>query len=153
MALRAVPLAVLWFVLTGTGDPGTWMIGGPAVLAAALVSLHVIPPLRVNIVELLRFTPVFLAQSFSAAFDVAWRTFALRPPIAPAQITYDMHLPDGLARVAFMNTVSLLPGTLSAAVEGARLSVHVLDHRRDHTVELARLEQTIARIFPEVAHD
>lgn len=68
--------------------------------------------------------------------------------IAPARIHYDMTLPDGLARVVFMNTVSLLPGTLSAAIEGDRLSVHVLDTHLDHAAELDRLERTIGRIFP-----
>lgn len=124
------------------------MIGAPAILFAAVISIRLVPPTPMNAMRLLRFLPLFLLRSLLAAFDVARRTFALRLPIAPAEITYDMSLPAGAPRVVFMNTVSLLPGTLSAALENDRLTVHVLDRAMDHAAELARLERTIARIFP-----
>lgn len=124
------------------------MIGAPAILLAVVISIRLVPPTPMNVIQLLRFLPLFLLRSLLAAFDVARRTFALRLPIAPAEITYDMSLPAGAPQVVFMNTVSLLPGTLSAALDNGRLTVHVLDHGLDHAAELARLELTIARIFP-----
>jgi multicomponent Na+:H+ antiporter subunit E len=150
---RALGLGFLWIILTAGAAPGSWIIGVPAVLLATLVSSYWRPRSPINLFELLRFLPVFLLRSLSAAFDIAWRAFVPRLPIEPALIAYDLSLPEGLARVAFMNTVSLLPGTLSAALDGARLSVHVLDDRRDHSAEIARLERTMAQIFPQTTHD
>ncbi|MCB1674853.1 MAG: Na+/H+ antiporter subunit E [Halioglobus sp.] len=147
---RSLALSVLWLLLTGAAGPASWLVGAPAVLIAAIVSTHLVPRTRVNVTRLVRFIPAFLLRSLAAAFDIARRTLMPGLPIAPALITYDTSLRGGLARVVFMNTVSLLPGTLSAALEGDRLCVHVLDGDLDHAAELARLEQTVARIFPGV---
>jgi multicomponent Na+:H+ antiporter subunit E len=45
------------------------------------------------------------------------------------------------------NTVSLLPGTLSAALDLSVLKAHVLDRRKDVLSELEALEQGVARMF------
>ena len=78
---------------------------------------------------------------------MAWRAFHPRMPIAPDLIEYPLRLPPGLAQVFMANTVSLLPGTLSAALERSVLKVHVLDGRKDFLTELESLEQSVARMF------
>ena len=143
---------VIWLLLTGS-DFGSWIVGAPAVLLAAIARVHFADKPRINFLRLLVFLPIFLFRSLIAAFDIAWRTLAPRRLLSPGLVTYDICLGSDLARVAFMNTLSLLPGTLSAALEGDRLTVHVLDEKRDHPAELARLEATISRIFPQVRHD
>jgi len=45
-----------------------------------------------------------------------------------------------------VNTVSLLPGTLSAELDGQVLKVHVLDDLVDFMPELDALEQSVARM-------
>ena len=45
-----------------------------------------------------------------------------------------------------VNTVSLLPGTLSAELDGQVLKVHVLDGLGDFMPELEALEQSVARM-------
>lgn len=147
-------LGGLWLVLTGA-DSGSLVVGIPAVLLAALVSASDSSgqgtPLR--LVRLLRFLPVFLLRSVVAAFDVARRTLVPGLPISPGMLDYDLSLPPGVARVVFMNTVSLLPGTLSATLEGDRLTVHVLDDGMNHPATLAALERTMAGIFPGASRD
>lgn len=149
---QAAVLGGLWLILTGA-DPGSLAVGAPVVVMAVLVSGWLGLGRRISITRLLVFLPVFILRSVVAAFDVARRTFAPQLLISPALVSYDIDLPDTLSRVFFMNTVSLLPGTLSAALEGDRLIVHVLDNRRDHSAELARLEKTVAGIFPQVSRD
>lgn len=144
---QAAMLVGLWLVLTGA-DIGSLVVGFPAVLLATLASRRLVARKRVNFASLLAFLPFFLLRSLAAAFDVARRTFAPRLLISPGLVSYDISLRQGLSRVVFMNTVSLLPGTLSAALEDDRLTVHVLDAGRDHPGELARLEKIMARIFP-----
>ena len=56
-------------------------------------------------------------------------------------------MPPGLPRVFMANTVSLLPGTLSAELDEEHLHVHVLDQTGDLTSELAVMESRVTRLF------
>jgi multicomponent Na+:H+ antiporter subunit E len=74
-------------------------------------------------------------------------------PITPELIEYPLRLPPGLQRVILVNTVSLLPGTLSAELGGQVLKVHVLDSLGDFLVELQALEQRVGCMFRSDADD
>ncbi len=91
--------------------------------------------------------PFFLINSLLGGADVAWRALHPDLPIAPDLLKYLLRLPPGLPRVFMANTVSLLPGTLSAALDQNILRIHVLDSRRDVLAELEALEQRVARMF------
>jgi multicomponent Na+:H+ antiporter subunit E len=79
--------------------------------------------------------------------DVTWRAFHLELPIKPAIIEYPLRLPAGLPQVVFINTVSLLPGTLIADSYGDTLQIHVLDDTGGFIDEIRSVEQSIAKIF------
>ena len=64
----------------------------------------------------------------------------------PAVIDYPLRLPPGLPQAFLANIVSLLPGTLSATLDGQALMVHVMDSRGDFMTELKALEQSMARM-------
>jgi len=125
----------------------SWWIGVPAVLLAVISSVALLPPVPLVWYELLRFVPIFLMRSLLGGADVAWRAFHPDVPIAPELITYPLRLPPGLSRVFMANTVSLLPGTLSAELGENCLTVHVLDGRQDFLSELESVEQNVARMF------
>jgi len=146
IVLQVVLFALIWWILTD-GAASSWWIGGPAVLLAAVLSVKLISPVYLNGYELLRFVPVFLMRSLLGGTDVAWRAFHPAMPIAPDLIAYPLRLPSGLPQVFMVNTVSLLPGTLSASLEQSVLKVHVLDKRKDFLSELTVVEQSVARIF------
>ena len=78
---------------------------------------------------------------------MAWRAFHPAKPIAPDLIDYLIRLPPGLPQVFMANTISLLPGTLSATLDRGVLKVHVLDSRSDFLSELETVEQRVARMF------
>ncbi len=143
---RATLFAVLWWVLTD-GAVRSWWIGVPAVLMATVASAALIPPEPLVGRELLRFIPFFLLHSVLGGVDVAWRAFHPDMPIAPDLIAYPLRLPPGLPQVFMANTVSLLPGTLSVALDRGVLQVHVLDRRRDVLAELEAVEHKVARVF------
>lgn len=146
LTTRIAVFAALWWVVTEAA-PGSWSVGAPAVLVAAVVSLAGLPPTPLAWLELLRFVPFFLMRSLLGGLDVA--RCALHPglPIAPAVVRYRLHLPPGLPRMFMVNTTSLLPGTLSADLDGDHLLVHALDGRKDCRDELDKLERRIARLF------
>jgi multicomponent Na+:H+ antiporter subunit E len=56
-------------------------------------------------------------------------------------------LPPGLPQVFMANTVSMLPGTLSAELDEKFLRVHVLDLTGAFASELAVIEVRVARLF------
>lgn len=145
-------LAALWAALTG-GDPGSWAIGGPAVAAGAALAWALPPvrPWRLAPVALLRFAGFFAVASVRGAVDVAWRALDPRLPLNPGFRRLRIGLGPGPARVLLANTVSLLPGTLSAELEGDRLTVHALDLGADVAAEVAAIETRIRALFGDTA--
>lgn len=143
---RSVLFTLVWWILAD-GVVSSWWIGVPAVLLAVISSVALLPPVPLVWYELLRFVPIFLMRSLLGGADVAWRAFHPGVPIAPELITYPLRLPPGLSRVFMANTVSLLPGTLSAELGENCLTVHVLDGRQDYLSELESVEQNVARMF------
>lgn len=140
---------VVWIALTG-GDPSSLVIGIPAVLAAAWVATtsgfgETMP----RALPLLAFLPFFLGALLGSAWGLARRVLARDPQFRPGVIPWRLGLASEGARAAFMNVVSLTPGTLSASLDGDVLSVHVLDTEEDVAPSLADLERRVARLYGE----
>ena len=142
---RLLLFAVLWGILTG-GRTDALPVGALAVPLTTLASIRLLPPSPWSLRGWLRFLPYFLVESLRGGVDVAARAFHPRLPLAPALLDYPLRLPPGPARVVMADAVSLLPGTLSAELDGAVLRVHVLDHRRRPREQLAALEARIAAL-------
>jgi multicomponent Na+:H+ antiporter subunit E len=147
-AWRILAAAGFWWVLT-EGE-GSWGFGAAAVLAAVLGSLFLAPPgpgLRISPLGLLQFAVTFVLRSLVAGLQVARFAFAPRLAVRPAQHTLVTRLPPGLPRVLLANTLTLQPGTLSVALEGDRLRVHVLDDRQPLEAEVRALESRIGAML------
>jgi multicomponent Na+:H+ antiporter subunit E len=134
-------------------DPSSWIIGVPTIVLAIWVSLK----LRGNVEGAsalrfrgwLRFIPFFLIESFRGGLDVASRVLRPRVDISPGFQSYRPRLANPAARVLFLDSISLLPGTLSADLRDGVITVHALDARVDLAPELARLERAVGRLFGE----
>jgi len=139
-------LAGLWLLLSG-GATGSWLIGLPAMALA----LWLAGPGRSgwSLIGLLRFLPFFIIESIRGGLDVARRTLAPEMRVNPGLLAYLINLHDPQARLLFTNCVSLLPGTLAAALEQDRLHLHLLDCGVNPEPELRLLEQAVARVFRE----
>ena len=95
----------------------------------------------------MRFVGWFALQSVRGAVDVARRALAWRLPLSPGCRAYRTALPEGAPRLLFANAITLLPGTLTAGIEGDRLVIHMLDTGADLDGELAALERRVAALF------
>ncbi len=146
LLMRGLFFSLVWWSLSG-GVASSWWIGGPAILLALTISMALLPPQRLNGYPLLQFIPFFLIRSLLGGADVAWRAFHPRLPIDPLLISYRLTLPAGLPQVVMVNSVSLLPGTLSVAVDQQVLQVHVLSGGQNYLAGLQQLEQRVSRIF------
>ncbi len=147
-ATVAVACAGTWLALT-SGDLASLVVGGPAVALATAASLRgeAPPPGRAGAAA--RFAPFLLREIFASAWYVASRVLRRRPRFDPGIVTYRMGLRGAAARAAFMNTVTLTPGTLAADLHGDSLSVHALDCTADVEGALSALEARVAALFAE----
>jgi multicomponent Na+:H+ antiporter subunit E len=122
-----------------------------AVAVATLVSrrLPARRPARVNALGLLAFLPYFLKESVRGGVDVAVRAFRGPAALQPGFIEYRVGLRGTAARIVFVNSVSLMPGTFTARLDGDVLRVHALDTGAQLLPRLRTLEQRLHRVFPE----
>lgn len=147
--LLVLLLAALWWLLT-SGAPSSWVIGAPVVLLAAwsVQSRKTQAGNRFSLRGLMLFLPFFAWESIVGGIDVARRVLAPSPAIEPGYLDYQMRLSDIRAQMLFVNTVSLLPGTLAADLDGSTVRVHALDVRENVHAELQKLERVVAKIYP-----
>lgn len=149
VAGRLAMFSALWWVLTN-GVAHSWVVGIPVVVLATWVSTAWAPAFpMIHPLGALRFLPFFLWESWRGGLDVARRVVRPSLPVRPGLLTYQIQLPAGPARLVMVNTVSLLPGTLSVALQNNRLTLHVLDTDLPVHEELAALERRVARLFGE----
>ncbi len=147
-AVKLVALALIWGVLTEFRVDALYF-GVPAILlgAALVFAMPVAPGWRISPAGAVSFALWFAVQSVRGAVDVAQRAFSPAMPLRPGFRSYAPDLPGGAPRVMFLNTITLLPGTLSAEVEGDEVIVHMLDTRADLEADLGALEARIAALF------
>lgn len=150
--LRAAPLRLagftfLWWVLS-EGVLADWPLVSLFALLATTSSLVLLPPASVRLrpLGLVRFLPYFLWQSLLGGLDVARRAFSPRLPLSPGFTEYPLKLRSEAARVFFVWTVSLMPGTASTELLEGTLKLHVLDTAQG-VAKLKGLEARVARLF------
>lgn len=146
--VRFLGLLGLWAVLTDFRVDAL-VFGVPAAVAGASLVLLIpySPGWRMSPRGAAVFMVWFAVQSVRGAIDVAARAFSPRMPLRPGFRTYAVSLPKGAPRILFLNTITLLPGTLSAEVTGDDVIVHMLDTRADLESDLMALEARIVALF------
>ncbi len=146
--LVALTLGLIWAVLTDFRLDAL-AFGVPAVLAGAAL-VFVLPASsawRLSPRGALAFALWFAVQSVRGAIDVALRAFDPKLPLRPGFRRYTPALPAGAPRVLFLNTITLLPGTLTSEVSGDTVVVHMLDTRANLEADLNALETRVAAMF------
>ena len=147
---RAIGFALVWLILVGP-DAASWIVGGPFVVAATLASLTLSKPRdrNLSVSSLAVFVPYFLVESLRGGIDVAARVLLPRLRVQPGNHEYRVSLRSPEARLVFIDSISLLPGTLSADLRGDLVTVHALDVRTDVVEGLTTLERRVAALFGE----
>lgn len=145
---RMALFLLMWWALT-EGDVSGIGFGLVIVTLVTVVSMRLFPPGtgRVRPVPLFLFALFFLSRSVTAGLDVARRLLSPALPVSPGYRTVYLDLPEGGSRWLLANAVSLMPGTLSVDLDGARLHLHCLDTREPVEDGVRNLEQKVARVF------
>lgn len=146
--VRVFFFAFIWLVLCH-GNLGSWLFGLPTIAIACWVSLHFAPPEPsiVSLKKLIIYIPFFIGRSILGSVDVMRRAVDPRLPLDPGFIDYPLSLPKGGARIFLANSVSLLPGTISADLKEDSLTIHTLDKKLPIFDNLSRLERLIADLY------
>jgi multicomponent Na+:H+ antiporter subunit E len=138
-------LILIWVALNGKQD--LWLGLVAAAIGAGVGSwLASGRPYPWRPHRLLAFTAYFLWESLRGGVDVAWRAMHPRLQIDPCFTRYSLQLPSGQPRTLMLSVISLLPGTLSADMEGEDvLLVHALTPQASSSI--APLEGWISWLF------
>jgi len=137
-------LTLLWTALSGASDYGFGLL---AIAVTVLVSqaLAPLPAMSLSLRGLIGFIGFFLHGSLAGGMDVAWRALSPRLPLDVERHWHPLGLPPGPPTAVLIGAISLLPGTLSAQLQGDRLLVHSISgHAGDRIVQL---ERRVARLF------
>ena len=148
VAARFLFFSLVWFILTGN-ETSSWVLGLPAVILAVYLSLYLSYSsfCSLSLFGALSFIPFFLRQSTQGGIDVMRRALSSRRAINPGLVHYSTFLPEGAPRTFFINTISLLPGTLSADLQEDDIVVHTIDKNLSIWANIQSLEFRIALLF------
>ncbi len=145
-------LAAIWLLLTG-GSPTSWLIGLPFIVLALVLLPHPSPaaasPAKISPAGLPGFLAHFVTDSVRGGVDVSRRVMSAKPVIDPGFFDYPIRLQSALARHLFVNSISLLPGTLCADWQEETAHIHSLDHGPESLKSIQALERSIGRLFGE----
>lgn len=146
--VRGGVFALAWWLLTH-GDAGSWAIGGPTIAAAAGLSI-LLRPVRPPLPRLARlpgFLHYFARESMAGGIDVIKRALHPDVPLQPGLVSITVTRLDAPQRLIFAILVNLMPGTLSARLQGGMLIIHALDRRMPIEASLRRLEDRLADLL------
>jgi multicomponent Na+:H+ antiporter subunit E len=123
--------AALWLGLSGHFDVVHLVFGAASVtLVAALSWRHFIAegPLLRGVARILRlgaYTPWLLWQITLANWDVLLRVLGVRP-VEPRLVRVESPLETDFGTVAFANSITLTPGTVTIEIGDGHLVVHAI---------------------------
>lgn len=151
---RALTLAIGWWAVS-EGETYGWYFGAVVVFLATALSLRLRPPtagaprprrLLERTGALLMLAGWFVARSFVGGVDVARRALSRPLNLEPGLVSHQLAIPPGQARTIVVGLINLMPGTLSAELDGDVLHVHALDVTTDVNEQVAGLEDRVGRV-------
>ena len=153
--ITAIILFVLWIVMSGIFDTFHLTLGVLMSLLVAHFSWDLLfentkMPLSKRISEIFRFIKyVFwlLYQIVLANLHVARLVLDPRMPINPKIIRVPTKLKKDVSFVAYANSITLTPGTITIGVEQDHLLVHAIDDKVADDLFSGAMERRVAKVF------
>jgi len=153
--LTAIGLYIFWIVLSGVFDNFHLITGALMSLTIAFFTWDLLfqnkeMPLSKRIGEIFRFSRYIiwlLYQIVLANLHVARLVLDPKLPIDPRIIRVPTKLKKDISFVAYANSISLTPGTITIGVESDALLVHAIDKKVAGDLLSGAMEERISRVF------
>lgn len=100
-------------------------------------------------VRLLFYLPHLIKCVVMSALQVAEVVLDWRMPIEPVLVTHRTAFTREVSRIAYANSITLTPGTLTVDVEDSVFLIHCLHERFTVDIASGDLERRITRVFEE----
>lgn len=148
-----VVLLVFWLVITGSLKPVDLVLGLVVTTLVgtwadrALWSGEAEPLPARSWLRLPAYLAYLVKEIFVAAVYVAERVLDPHLHIAPVMHTHRVHFSSETARVAFANSITLTPGTLTVDVDGDTYIIHCLHESFSDAISSGDLERRVAKTF------
>jgi len=146
-------MAGFWILLSGKLDAFHLALGGLSCLLVSVLSSDLLFPkgsrLQAGvIVRFLLYLPWLVWQIVLANIDVARLALSpdARKAIDPRIFRFKTKLKSDTAKVAFANSITLTPGTITVKIEGDEFCVHGINAKAADALP-GEMEERIARVF------
>lgn len=97
----------------------------------------------------IQYLPWLLYQVVIANFHVVYLVLHPKMPIEPRLVRYKSGLKNELALVAFANSITLTPGTITADIVDGEYVVHAISKKTADDLASGDMEKRVARIFED----
>jgi len=155
IARTAVVLFAFWIAITGTLDPVELAVGATLSIALGTWATRFLwvsdaPVLTLRQTGRFLFYLGYLIKSIViAAIGVAEVVLESHMPIEPVVVTHRTSFTRLVSRVAFANSITLTPGTLTVDMDENTFLIHCLHERFADDIASGELERRISRVFEE----
>lgn len=154
LLVRILGFGLLWWIIT-EGDVSVASYGLAAVALGVVVSLATWPPRPAAPRSWMprgfaaaRLAGWFLWRSAVGGADVARRSVGRPVDVDPGMLEYRWRMSSSAGRVAVINLLNLLPGSLAVELLEDRVRVHVIDVAMPVEDMLMTLEDRVAAVLP-----
>ena len=151
-------LMIFWALLSGKFDAFHMTLGVICSLIIAWLSHDLlfanvrIGDIRVIIQRFITYVPWHIYQIVLSNFHVAYLALSPHMPIDPRVIRYKTKLESDISWVAFANSITLTPGTITVDIVNNEFVVHALSDKLADDLNAGEMEDRIAHIFMEADH-
>lgn len=135
MLARLIMFTIIWLIFTKF-RVDSLIVGMPAIILSSIVSYRLSNnnTHNISVAGVTSFCIFFIMESLKGGVDIAKRVYARNLEINPFYIEYESNLKSETQRLLFSCCVSLLPGTLTASLNGNSMLIHSLIESQD-TIE------------------
>ncbi|MEQ8427701.1 MAG: Na+/H+ antiporter subunit E [Gammaproteobacteria bacterium] len=152
VAGMVITLVALWLLLSGHYTPLVTGLGLLSVLLVAWISIRMDlleydqPDVFRQTVRSVPYGFWLLKEIVLANIDVIKRILDPKLPISPRLVDIPSTQVDELARVAYANSITLTPGTISIDVEGKYIEVHTLSENGVEGLMTGEMDKRITEV-------
>ena len=146
---------LLWIIFQGR-ITGEIVIIGALISIAADLFIRKVLRLNLNVPNLLRtlrlipdifiYFIVLIVEIVKANAAISRLVLAPQIEVEPCLVKFRTRLKTEAARVAFANSITLTPGTITVSLEGDKLLVHALNREIAHGLEGSVFERLLERM-------